>query len=70
MRKTILANAAMLGLVGAVAAQEALKLVTLLTAPEPQTQLMAMAPTMQAAQQGTHILLSAPAGDIALVDTP
>jgi hypothetical protein len=48
------------------------KLVTILTAPEPQTQLMAMVLTMQAAQQGldTHILLCGPAGDIALKDAP
>ena len=48
------------------------KLVTVLTAPEPQTQLMAMVLTMQAAQQGVtpHILLCGPAGDLALKDAP
>jgi len=48
------------------------KLVTVLTAPEAQTQLMAMVLTMQAAQQGVtpHILLCGPAGDLALKDAP
>ena len=47
-------------------------LVTVLTAPEPQTQLMAMVLTMQAAQQGVtpHIMLCGPAGDLALKDAP
>jgi hypothetical protein len=47
-------------------------LVTILTAPEAQTQLMAMVLTMQAAQQGAtpHILLCGPAGDIALKEAP
>lgn len=48
------------------------KLLTILTAPEPQTQLMAMVLTMQAVQQGAevHILLCGPAGDLALKDAP
>jgi hypothetical protein len=48
------------------------RLVTVLTAPEPQTQLMAMVLTMQAAQQGVtpQILLCGPAADIALKDAP
>ena len=48
------------------------KLVTVLTAPEAQTQLMAMVLTMQAAQQGVtpHILLCGPAGDLALKNAP
>lgn len=47
-------------------------LVTVLTAPEAQTQLMAMVLTMQAAQQGVtpHIMLCGPAGDLALKDAP
>ena len=55
-----------------VTAQEAKKLVTVVTSAEPQTQLMAMVLTMQAAQKGaeTHILLCGPAGDIALRDAP
>lgn len=48
------------------------KLVTIVTSPDPQTQLMAMVLTMQAAQQGaqTRILLCGPAGDLALRDAP
>ncbi len=48
------------------------RLVTVLTAPEPQTQLMAMVLTMQSMQQGAkaHILLCGPAADIALKDAP
>ncbi|GGB49458.1 hypothetical protein GCM10011316_21980 [Roseibium aquae] len=48
------------------------KLVTILTAPEPQTQLMAMVLTMQAIQQNAsaQILLCGPAGDLALKDAP
>lgn len=53
-------------------AQDASKLVTVITSPEPQTQLMAMVLTVQAAQQGAepHVLLCGPAGDIALNDAP
>jgi predicted peroxiredoxin len=56
----------------AAMAQEPTKLVTFLTLPEPQTQLMAMVLTLQAAQQGAeaHILLCGPAGDLALRDAP
>lgn len=69
-----LALAALIG-VGAtlsVTAEEPSKLVTVVTSPEPQTQLMAMVLTMQAAQQGAaaHILLCGAAGDIALRDAP
>ena len=48
------------------------KLVTVVTSPDPQTQLMSMVLTMQAASQGaeTHILLCGPAGDLALRDAP
>ena len=47
-------------------------LVTVLTTPEPQTQLMAMILTLQAASQGSkgHVLLCGPAGDLALKDAP
>jgi hypothetical protein len=47
-------------------------LVTILTAPEPQTQLMAMVLTMNAVQQGAsaQILLCGPGADIALKDAP
>lgn len=61
------------GLAGAVTAEEAPEtLVTILTAAEPQTQLMAMVLAMQSAKQGAapHVLLCGPAGDIALKDAP
>ncbi len=47
-------------------------MVTILTAPEPQTQLMAMVLTLNAVQQGAsaQILLCGPAADIALIDAP
>lgn len=59
-------------LAGPLQAEQPDTLVTVLTAPEPQTQLMAMVLTMQAAQQGVapHILLCGPAGDLALKDAP
>jgi len=48
------------------------KVVTVVTSPDPQTQLMSMVLTLQAAQQGAeaHILLCGPAGDLALKDAP
>ncbi|WP_346895548.1 hypothetical protein [uncultured Roseibium sp.] len=48
------------------------KLVTIVTTPEPQTQLMAMVLTMQSVQQkaSARILLCGPAGDLALKDAP
>lgn len=53
-------------------AQEKPALVTIVTSPDPQTQLMAMVLTMQAAQQGasSYILLCGPGGDLALKDPP
>ena len=73
MKNLILAACAAVPLAGPVPAQEAPEtLVTILTAPEPQTQLMAMVLAMQAAQHGAapHVLLCGPAGDIALKDAP
>jgi predicted peroxiredoxin len=73
MKNLILATCAAVALTGPALAQQAPDtLVTILTAPEPQTQLMAMVLAMQAAQQGAtpHILLCGPAGDIALKDAP
>ena len=54
------------------AAQDQPELVTIVTSPDPQTQLMAMVLTMQSVQQGAsaHILLCGPAGDMALQDAP
>ncbi|MGD1876546.1 MAG: hypothetical protein ACFB13_03490 [Kiloniellaceae bacterium] len=45
---------------------------TIVTAPEPQTQLMAMVLTMQSMQKGAkaRILLCGPAADIALKEAP
>ncbi len=53
-------------------AEDQRNLVTILTAPEPQTQLMAMVLTLNAVQQGAtaQILLCGPAGDIALKEAP
>lgn len=47
-------------------------LVTILTAAEPQTQLMAMVLSMQSLKKGTNVdvLLCGPAGDIALKHAP
>ena len=73
MKKLALSALVALGLATPALAQEGPDtLVTILTAPEPQTQLMAMVLAMQAAQQGAtpHILLCGPAGDIALKDAP
>lgn len=57
---------------GSASADDKETLVTILTAPEPQTQLMAMVLTVQAAKQGAvpHVLLCGPAGDLALKDAP
>lgn len=73
MKKLALASLLAVSVAAPVAAQDAPDtLVTILTAPEPQTQLMAMVLSMQAAQQGAapHILLCGPAGDLALKDAP
>jgi hypothetical protein len=54
------------------AADDQQNMVTILTAPEPQTQLMAMVLTLGAVQEGAtaQILLCGPAGDIALKAAP
>jgi len=73
MKNILLATCAALSLTSPVHAQETPDtLVTILTAPEPQTQLMAMVLALQAARQGVapHILLCGPAGDIALKNAP
>lgn len=61
-----------LGLTGAAQAETPNRLLTILTAPEPQTQLMAMVLTMNAIAAGAEaqMLLCGPAGDIALKDAP
>ena len=72
MKKTFLAAALALTTAGMAQADEPRKLVTILTAPEAQTQLMAMVLTMNAVAQGAEakILLCGPAGDIALKAAP
>lgn len=61
-----------LGLAGTAQAEGPNKLLTILTAPEPQTQLMAMVLTMNAIGAGAEaeVLLCGPAGDIALKEAP
>ncbi|MGJ8588841.1 MAG: hypothetical protein ACSHXW_11860 [Yoonia sp.] len=70
--KILSASALALGLATTAHAQDTNKLVTILTAPEPQTQLMAMVLTMNAIAAGAEaeMLLCGPAGDIALQDAP
>lgn len=53
-------------------ADEQKQLVTIVTSPNAQTQLMAMVLTMQAVKQGAsaYILLCGDAGDMALKDAP
>jgi predicted peroxiredoxin len=72
--KNLLATVALAAttLTAGMAAAQDTDLVTIITSPEPQTQLMALVLTFQAAQQGAnaHIMLCGPAGDIALNDAP
>jgi hypothetical protein len=71
--RTILAAIGLAGgLMTGAAANDKPNLVTVLTAAEPQTQLMAMVLTMQSVQQGAkaHVLLCGPAGDLALKEAP
>lgn len=59
-------------LASAAPAETPNRLLTILTAPEPQTQLMAMVLTMNAIVAGAEaeLLLCGPAGDIALKAAP
>jgi len=68
----MLALSAAVAFAGSAQAEEATKLVTIVTASEAQSQLMGMVLTMNAAKAGanTHILLCGPAADIALKDAP
>ncbi|MEO0819822.1 MAG: hypothetical protein AAF074_05255 [Pseudomonadota bacterium] len=72
--KSLIAAVALLPLAAAApaAAEEPPRLVTVLTASEPQTQLMAMVLSMQSIKQGAQVrvLLCGPADDIALQDAP
>ncbi len=72
MKKLILSAVLVASTTVSAFAQDVSKVVTVVTSPDPQTQLMSMVLTMQAAQQGAeaHILLCGPAGDLALKDAP
>lgn len=72
MKKLILSTVLLASTTVSSLAQEAPKLVTVVTSADPQTQLMSMVLTMAAAQQGAqaHILLCGPAGDLALRAAP
>lgn len=72
MKKLILSAALVASTAVSAFAQDASKVVTVVTSPDAQTQLMSMVLTMQAAQQGAeaHILLCGPAGDLALKEAP
>lgn len=72
MKRALFAALAALALPTVSVAEDKPDLVTILTAPEPQTQLMAMVLTMQSINKGasTHILLCGPAGDLALKEAP
>lgn len=72
LSKTLSAFALALGFATTAQAEDPNKLITILTAPEPQTQLMAMVLTMNAMAAGAEaeMLLCGPAGDIALQDAP
>jgi predicted peroxiredoxin len=71
MKETLIAAATVAGLATAAQAGEK-RLVTVVTSPDAQTQLMSMVLTMQAVQQGAkaRVLLCGPGGDIALKDAP
>lgn len=72
MKKLILSTFLIVTTAISAFAEGPTKVVTVVTSPDPQTQLMSMVLTLQAAQQGAeaHILLCGPAGDLALRDAP
>jgi len=74
MRKTLtaLTLAATAAFAAPVQAEDNKNLVTVVTSPDAQTQLMSMVLTMQSAKQGAkaQILLCGPAADMALKDAP
>lgn len=72
MKKLVLSTLLVASTAASVLAQDATKVVTVVTSADPQVQLMSMVLTMAAAQQGAqaHILLCGPAGDLALKDAP
>ncbi|MGB7240866.1 MAG: hypothetical protein WBC93_02125 [Sulfitobacter sp.] len=70
--RLLTASALALGLATTAQAEDPNRLITILTSPEPQTQLMAMVLTMNVITAGAEaeVLLCGPAGDIALRDAP
>jgi predicted peroxiredoxin len=72
LSKILSASALAVGLATTAQAEDPNRLITILTAPEPQTQLMAMVLTMNAMAAGAEaeVLLCGPAGDIALKEAP
>jgi predicted peroxiredoxin len=70
--RPLLSAAALAALTAGPALAEDGRLVTVVTAENPQTQLMAMVLSTQAMEQGArlHMLLCGPGGDIALRDAP
>jgi len=72
MKKLLLSTVLVVSSAVSAFAEGPSKVVTVVTSADPQTQLMSMVLTMQAAQQGAaaHILLCGPAGDLALKDAP
>ena len=72
MKKSLLSAVIVLSSAVSAPAEGPSNVVTVVTSPDAQTQLMSMVLTMQAAQQGAsaHILLCGPAGDLALRDAP
>ncbi len=72
MTKRLTLAAAALALTAGAAMAEDTRLVTVVTADNARTQLMAMVLSTQAMEQGAslHMLLCGPGGDIALRDAP
>lgn len=72
VRKTLVAALAAFALAGPAAADGPDRLVTVVTAEHPQTQLMAMVLSLQAVEQGKEVrlLLCGPGGDLALKEAP
>ena len=72
MKKLLLSAVLVVSSAVSALAEGPSKVVTVVTSPDAQTQLMSMVLTLQAAQQGAeaHILLCGPAGDLALRDAP
>lgn len=72
MKRLLFAALSAAALPALALAEDTPDLVTVLTAPEPQTQLMAMVLTMQSINKGAnaHVLLCGPAGDLALKEAP